>query len=420
MEKTKTMNYQSFTFKPLDGYMQEYFNKTHSNYIYHLSGNNINANLFKIDIANSSVSNGANSALERIGEESPYRYIKIENVPIFNVSSIEIPVGWSEDSGYTTDLRIECVAQPSVIGIEVDDYLSLTYSSNKNLWRVIEAHPDCFEEVYYTKLTLVPTQYTEENINFQVRKRMSYVFESCSVIDKNTNDTLNSILSMLREHYRTFLSEYYAQQGIFIKREVLNSLSSKYFKFKELPDDVLVFNYFFKKYLSTAPITVYVDQKELMNRFLNYTNPDEYILKLKDDEAKFLFKFMTYLDEFKTISSALSNTLLYIKSLKTDMSISEPKRVFEVFSSPYEDIFNMDFYSLVIETAKYIENIGNIVDPDEKNSIKVFNNLKKIIKMISNKSEKDSFLKSLITLMLFKSVPFKNISYGVRDMEYGE
>ena len=266
----------------------------------------------------------------------------------------------------------------------------------------------------------MPTQYTEENINFQVRKRMSYVFESFSVIDKNTNDTLNSILSMLKEHYRTFLSEYYAQQGIFIKRDVLNSLSSKYFKFKELPDDVLVFNYFFKKYLSTAPITVYVDQKELLNRFLNYTNPDEYILKLKDDEAKFLFKFMTYLDEFKTISSALSNTLLYLKSLKTDMSISEPKRVFEVFSSPYEDIFNMDFYSLVIETAKYIENIANVIDPDEKNSIKVFNNLKKIIKMISNKSEKDSFLKSLITLMLFKSVPFKNISYGVRDMEYGE
>lgn len=420
MEKTKTMNYQSFTFKPLDGYMQEYFNKTHSNYIYHLSGNSINANLFKIDLTNSSVSNGSNSVLEKIGEESPYRYIKIENVPIFNVSSIEIPVGWSEDSGYTTDLRLECVAQPSVIGIEVDDYLSLTYSSNKNLWRVIEAHPDCFEEIYYTKLTLVPTQYTEENINFQVRRRMSYVFESCSVIDKNTNDTLNSILSMLKEHYRTFLAEYYINQGIFIKADSLKSLSSKFFKFKELSDDVLVFNYFFKKYLSTAPITVHIDQKELLCRFLNYSDPDEYILKLKDDEAKFLFRFMIYLDEFKSVSSALSNTLLYLKSLKNELSLSEPKKSFEVFSNPYEDIFDVNFYSLVVETAKYIENIENVIDPDEKNSIKIFNNLKKILKNISNKSEKDSFLKSLITLLLFKSVPFKNISYGVRSMDYGE
>lgn len=420
MEKTKTMNYNTFTFKPLDGYMQEYFNKTHSNYIYHLSGNNINANLYKIDVNNSSVSDGSYSVYEPIGEESPFRFIKIDNVPLFNVSSLEIPIGWSEDNGYTSELRIECVAQPSAISIEVGDYLSLTYSSNRRLWRVIEAHPDCFEEIYYTKLSLIQTQYTEENINFQVRKRMSYVFESCAIIDKNTNDVLNSILSMLKEHYRSFLAEYYAHQGIFIKKEELNDLSSKFFKFKELSDDVLVNNYFFKKYVSTSPVTVYVNQKELMSKFLNYSNPDDFILKLKSDESKFLFKFMTYLEEFNTLSKSLSKTILFIKDLKNNISENDPQKLFSIFSNPYEDIFNMEFYSLVINTSEYIENIDNIIDPDNKNSIKIFNNLKKILKMISNKNEKDSFLKSVVTFLLFKSIPFKNIEFGVRDMEYGE
>lgn len=421
MQDLKTMNSSSFRFKPIDGYLSEYFNKTHVNYLYNLSGNNINATLYKVDVSKSTVSEGAGNKVQTIGPESPYRFLMIEAVPIFNVSRLDIPVGWNEDQGYTTEMRLECIVQPSVVAVDVDDYLSLDYSSYKNLWRVIEAQPDCFEEVYYTKLTLAPTQYSAENISYQVRKRMAYVFESGAVIDKTVNDNLNDILLQMSEYYKRFLAEFYAKQGIFIRREILNTLSSKYFKFKELPSDVVMYNYFFKRFLDTAPITVYINQKERLSIFFKYTDEEKFLKDLYDDEAKFLFKFMLNLEDGLTASKALNDAVLYFTDLHNKVIESGDIKEIDKFSDPLHNFFNFEFkfYTLLSNTFELVESIDNIVDPNSKNTVKLLNNFKKIVKNLNTTNSTDTLLKTLLSLFLFKSIPFKRISYGVSKMEYG-
>lgn len=422
MNDLNIMNSSSFRYKPIDGYIQEYFNKTHVSYQYNLSGNSINATLYKLDLENSTVSEGAGTKYEQMGRESPYKYIEVTNVPLFNVTRLDIPLGWTEDNGYSVELRLEATVQPSIVPIEVDDYIILNYSSYKNLWRVVECNPDSFEEIYYSKITLMPTQYTSENIAFQVIKRMAYIFESGAVIDRLTNDTLNDILENLRSFYKSFLAEFYAKQGVFIDRKILNSLPTKFFNFKMLPNDVIVYNYFFKKYIATSLITVYIEHKERLNVFFNFNTADNAFGGIINDEVKLLYKFMENLEDNKHNSIALEEAFVYIEDMRKDLLLNEPNVCFDKFNKPYNNIYEEDstFYRTLIKTFKDIENTDIIIDPNSSNTVRIIANIKKLIKHLSNNHSDGKIVKSFLLFYLIRSIPFKNVIFTNKDLSYGE
>ena len=75
MKNTETLTSSTFRYRPLDGYLSEYFQKTHISYNYSLAGNSITSHLYKLDLEQSSVSEGAKTKMETIGPESPeYRF----------------------------------------------------------------------------------------------------------------------------------------------------------------------------------------------------------------------------------------------------------------------------------------------------------------------------------------------------------
>ena len=423
MKNTETLTSSTFRYKPLDGYMSEYFQKTHISYNYSLAGNSITSHLYKLDLEQSSVSEGAGTKMETIGPESPYVFSKIENVPIFNVTTVDVPTGWSDENGYTSELRMECIVQPSNLAIDVDDYLVLDYSTYQNLWRVVEAIPSTFEEVYYTKLTLMPTPYSKENIEFQVRKRYNYIFESGFILDSLTNNTINDLLLKLNNYYQSFMSEYYAKQGIFIRKDLLESLPSKFFSFSDLPDDVIVYNYFFKKYITPSFITIYIDHKENIDTFMKYKNIAEAFGSLFDDEVKFVYILCKELEKAKKFSEAMDNSLKFIANFRKNKIDNDIIDLFNKFETPYENFFDMslDFYKLISSTSKLIEEAEVVVSEyNNTNYIKIFSNLKKMIKeLVTNSESKDIFLKSLLVFIMFKSLTLKNITFTLKSIEYG-
>lgn len=421
MKDLKIMNSDTFRYKPLNGFLSEYFNKTHVNYNYNLSGNSISSIVYKIDLENSTVSEGSETVLQKVGPESPYRYLRISNVPIFNVQQVELTTEWSEDHGYMTETRIECIANPNIVSIEVDDYIILEYSSYKNLYRVISASPDTFEQINYNKLTLLATQYTNENIDYQVSKRFSYVFETASVIDESTNNILNDLLSQINNFYKIFLAEFYAPHGIIIERSLLLKLD-KYFKFDDLNNNIKIYSYFFKKYISQSLITSKINVSDTLSIYFKKNNIEEVISDISEDEAKFLVYFIDSLESGNNIYDTVVNALKIISEERKNLLKTNPKYAIDSFSSPYQDFFDVyqEFYTIYKETAKIIIDTSILIDVNNKNNIKFLSNLKKMTNILTSDKSSHKILTSILFLFIVKSIPFKRIDFNKRNMEYGE
>lgn len=422
MNKMKTLSTDTFRFKPITDFQSEYFNKTHIEYNYSLNGSFMPSTLYKLNIDKSTVSEGAETKLETLGKESPYRYDEITNVPIFNMNPTDIQVNWSEDNGYTSEIRLECVVPPSELCIDVDDYILLDYSSYKNLWRVIEANPDSFEEAYYNRIVLAPTRYSRENISFQVISRYSYMFESGAIIDRSVNDTMNDILKLLSNLYSEFLPQFYAKQGVIIDVSYIDSLPSKFFKFDELPLDCYVFSYFFKKFIATSLITIHIKQHEKLEKYFKFKNIDDALIALNSNSAKFLYKFMHELENNKDYIQSLNNTILYIEELRLKLTSENIDLAMETFLEPFKNILELDvdFFRLFLETAKIIVNNDNTLKIETKTSVKVFSNLKKLIKQTRESTDNETILKYLLLFSLFKAIPFKQITFGISSLTYCE
>lgn len=423
MKDIQTLSTNSFRYKPIDGYLSEYYNKVNVNYNYSLAGNSISTTVYKIADKDTTYSEGSGTVKQLIGPESPIRFERIEAFPVFNVSQVDIPLEWTEESGYVSEPRLECIVSPSNMSLDIDDYIVLEYSSFQKLWRVIEANPSAFEEVRYTKVTLVPTPYTKENIEFQVIKRYKYIYETAAAIDKIANDNLNTLLSKVNNYYSTtFLTEFYAEQGIIIRYEELNSYRTKYFKFKQVSNDVKLYSYFFKRFISTTLISSHIQHKELVDRFFKISNPDDGVKLFREDEAKFLYLFIKEIEKAIPFGTALKNTFKLMKKLREKNLLSDPELVVWQFSSPYTDFFDFDkgYYTLLSDTALLIEKTDILVDNSSKDVVKIFSNLNKLLKSILSPDTNDNLLKALLYFSLIKAIPFKSIDFGIRKLEYGE
>lgn len=423
MKDTKTLNNNSFTFVPLDGFISEYFNKTRVNYKYNLSGNNISCVLYKVDESKSTISEGATTLVNTIGKESPYRFMKITNVPLFNITTIDPTLNWTEDNGFGAEMRIECIAQPSNLAIQVNDYISLSDLSYRNLWRVVEAQPDSPEDIYYTKLVLVPTQYTEENISFQVTKRMSYLFESSAIIDENMNNNLNSTLTQLDKFYRLFSSKFYTTHGFFIYPGLLKSIeddiSSRYFSFELIPLEINVLNYFFKRFIEYSIITPYIQHDIILRMLFPFKDDDELVKHIFRNDIKVLYYFIDQLDNQQYNSTALANALVKVEDLRLDYSQNKYDELVKYFDNTTEVIVDKDFYNILQDTFKLIEKTEITIDPNAKNVTKIIANINKLINNVSVDQSDNNLVKSIFLFYLMRSIPFKSITFGQKKVTFG-
>lgn len=417
MDKIKTLSSSTFRYKPLDSFMREYFQKTHVDYNYFLSGNSVSADLYKVNTELTTVSEGAHATVNPVGKNSSYIFDKIEKIPIFNCTQVDISLGWSEDTGYSGEMRLECIVPPSILAIEVDDYLRLLYSDFENLWKVIDASPSGFEEIYYTKLTLVPTMYKSEDIEFQVKKRYSYVYESGAVIDKLRNQNLNEIIESMNIYYKTFMSYFYLSHQLIMDKETLDSMPSKYFKLIDMSSLSILVNYFFKKYIATSLISYSIDSKYPIDKVLRFESEEDVFEYIEKDEYKIMYKFIKMIEEHNKPGASLRGAVEWLDMSKKERLADDPVKAFKQFEDPRNDVIDRKYYDLAIETLDILE----IEDANTSNSdVKFLSNLKKLIKNVKMSDLDKSLIKSLYLFFIFRSISFKNITFDSKTIEYGE
>src|SRR5699024_8940714 len=300
---------------------------------------------------------------EVVGYESPNRYNKIENVPLYSVEEALPDITYDGMSGITSETEFTAIVIPDTILPNVDDLIVFSYHENQDndnfrIYRINNVNVSSLDSNTYYQISLMSTPYDKDILDGrQVTDNYNLVYNNIGTSDKTI--MLQSEFIRARELeiiyedlLNGYIHNYYDKQlGCFLFKNITrdNIYSSDVHQFLSDKPDLLINR---KTFMKNIKLINYVDK-----RYNEYP-------------SLLLYKYMEDIDRY--------GKLYYLYKCK----------MFKEIMFNVNPINNSTFKIL---PEKYIDLDGNMFKSEEE-MIKVFNSL------------------DIITSPLFQSSSFINIS----------
>lgn len=197
----------------------------------YLKGSPTFTTYYNKDMLASSSDVGLKAVHEIIGAESPIRYNKINNFPIYNIGELPVQIDTDDEDGTDTSIEGEGVILPDC-GIVplIDDVFVISYDSRKLVFRIIDVQISSIADKVLYKIEYAFTRWDlsllEEN---QISKEFETRFDNIGrdntankvVIEKSVDININKLVEKkdeLRERYVRFfyntdLNTFIVQDG---------------------------------------------------------------------------------------------------------------------------------------------------------------------------------------------------------------
>lgn len=140
LDFTDTTNNDSQPVKAaINNTIDTYMDST-ADYSKYLSGAPNFVTYFSIDVEHTTTDEGLGGVIEQVGNESPVRYNRINNLPVFNVDDVAPTFEYEQDTGMAGSMEGTLVIPPNLIQPQPNDYFMFTYHehthSNLRAFRV--------------------------------------------------------------------------------------------------------------------------------------------------------------------------------------------------------------------------------------------------------------------------------------------
>lgn len=190
---------------------------------------------------------GLGATTEIIGCESPIKYNRIENFPLYNFNELQLQYEFDDEMGLDNSIDGEAIILPGTIKPLVDDFFSVSYLNKKYLFRINNVEGSSLGSKFFYKIDY---SLTGSNINYleerQVEERYEVVYDNIgtknkSIIEESLHGYLvkidekidelkkayvkhfynkNMNLFILNDEiYDNYLHEFIAQNNLFIKQK---------------------------------------------------------------------------------------------------------------------------------------------------------------------------------------------------------
>ena len=165
------------------------------------------------------VDNGYQDVEEILGKNSPVRFQKIENLPIYGLESIQLQLQ-SEEQGLDTNYTGEAIIMEGTIKPLENDYFTIRYLHDSYLFRITSVEYDTISSYQCYKigfmLEYIDTE-TMEHINNQTTGEFTCLLENIGtdekcIIEKIDEELLKKIDAMYNELVQTYLTFYYNER----------------------------------------------------------------------------------------------------------------------------------------------------------------------------------------------------------------
>lgn len=152
---------------------------------------------------------------EVIGTNSPIKYDKIENFPLYLVEALSITYDVDETYGLNTDSEGEGVILPKMIKPYVDDFFHIIYNEESYIFKITKVEFDRINGLKYYKISYMLSQYKQNEIEEQIEEEFVTRYENVgtednAVVSKKSSlviDVLYEIIEKITNIYmRTYMN----------------------------------------------------------------------------------------------------------------------------------------------------------------------------------------------------------------------
>ena len=218
------------------------------------------ATYYSLSVTEGSVEPTLRGADEIIGRDSPLKYSRIENMPLYGNTQFDLNREIDENLGAQTgEVGGDAFLLPGSIEPRENDYFVLEHTQSRVMFRVTAVNVDRIEGRGYHKITFILDEgmKTEEQINDQLAEHGEYEFDMDGLgthetppiiqkIGKRLRNELAEVLDALKQWYIT--KYYYEKYGALLH---LSTDSNRYFVHDQMLEHFIRKNEVFhtKRYL---------------------------------------------------------------------------------------------------------------------------------------------------------------------------
>lgn len=343
---------------------------------------------------------------EIVGEESPNKFHKIENLPIYSLDTGDFGKTLNDD-GWTGELQSSCIILPNTVTPKPDDLMEIEIHSKKYLFQVINGSSDNYGNTKFYKLEIRISNYRKDEAERQTTEELEVNFDLIGKVDNVVvKKSLNKYIETLREKYDHILKVYRENSfdkilNFFIEKDLslLDYNLNKFIRDNEL-------NKPFLEYRNSTAISGSLDKYVKLSTFDrsffgNLSNGSE----MKLHEVSF-FVVMYPLSLTKYSTSYFAGTTINIATYE-----NVPKDIFFSYEFNLSKLSSEDYNSIFIERC-----LTFLINEKEKNNLQYLEDsiLPLIPKLqpeyegaregITNKSDLISYYKNPLILFCLKEI----------------
>lgn len=202
----------------IDSHIKNYVD-TVTDFSKYLKGSPTFTTYYNKDMLASSSDIGLKAVHEIIGTESPIRYNKINNFPIYNVNELSVQINTDDEDGTDTDIDGEGIILPDC-GIVplIDDVFVIGYDSRKLVFRIIDVQISSIADKVLYKIEYTFTRWDlsilEQN---QISKEFETRFDNLGndntsnkvVIEKSIDISIDKLKDKKNELLKRYIRFFY-------------------------------------------------------------------------------------------------------------------------------------------------------------------------------------------------------------------
>ena len=232
--------------KTINNYINNYLDATNE-YAKYLTGSPSFSTYYSINLESSTKDLGLENVTDIIGNESPIKYNKIDNFPLYIESEMTFSQLYEEDSGYNAEFEGTAVVLAGTIIPQTDDVFIIDYLEKRFLFRVTQVETSNTTMRTFYRITFVLSAFDLEILNDrQVKEEYDTIYQNIgtelsAIIPLRTFTMIDDFEREVNRLSKKYIQYYYDEKiNCFIfNREKMNSLDICFYKNNNIYDPKL-------------------------------------------------------------------------------------------------------------------------------------------------------------------------------------
>lgn len=273
----------------VETYIKNYIETT-SDFSRFIEGSPNFVTFYSKDIQASTEDMTLGGVLETIGSESPIKYNKVENFPIYNMEEINPELSLDDETGLDTRVESTAIILPNTLKPLPNDYFVVDYLNKRYLFRISNVETNNINNRVFYRISYF---LTSDNIDILEERQVT---EKYKVVYENLGKEAKSVIKESDFLLLEKLDDNYIKLWEFYERFYYNENFNTFLYIDRLYDNMLMKfigenNLFIKTRTFLKNIKVEQMLKETDSEYLNYQGSIFYALENHDKDYLMTFYY---------------------------------------------------------------------------------------------------------------------------------